>query len=239
MYGAGEWLIDQLKWLMGLADPVKLREFVELGGWWVGYAVLAAVIFSETGLLVGFFLPGDSLLFAAGFLASSKPPVFDLFWLIGALTVAAIVGDAVNYQLGLQMGEHVFEKGRLRFVKHKHLLMAKEFYETYGPLAIVLARFAPLVRTFTPFVAGVARMNYRRFVVYNVAGGAGWVLLMTLAGYWLGQIDFIQRNFEKSVLVVVALSIVVPVAIGALKHRRQAARQRAAEALASADTVEL
>jgi membrane-associated protein len=225
---------------MGLADPVKLRQFVELGGWWVGYAVLAAVIFSETGLLVGFFLPGDSLLFAAGFLASSTPPVFDLGWLIGVLAVAAIVGDAVNYHLGAQMGEHVFEKGRLRFVKHKHLLMAKEFYETYGPLAIVLARFAPLVRTFTPFVAGVARMHYRRFVAYNVAGGVGWVFLMTMLGFWLGQFDFIQRNFEKSVLVVVVLSIVLPLVIGALKHRRQAARERAAaEALASADTVEM
>ena len=122
---------------------------VNLGGpWWIGYAVLAAIIFSETGLLVGFFLPGDSLLFAAGFLASQESSTSLL--LDGVLIVAAVVGDAVNYYVGLQMGEYVFERGRLRFVKHSHLMAAKAFYERHGGKAIVLARFVPLVRTFTP-----------------------------------------------------------------------------------------
>jgi membrane-associated protein len=229
-----QWLWEQVSWLRGLAKPENLTELAKLGGaWWVSYSVLAAVIFSETGLLVGFFLPGDSLLFAAGFLASGG--VFDIVWLNAFLMVAAVMGDAVNYYFGFQMGEHVFEKGRLRFVKHEHLLKARDFYEKHGAMAIVLARFAPLVRTFTPFVAGVARMSYRKFVVYNIAGGVGWVLSMSMAGYWLGQIDIVHRNFETAVLVVVAVSL-LPIILGAIQHRRESMRQRAtAKALASAE----
>ena len=156
-------VIEWIKYLIGLAQPDNLRELVNLAGpWWVGYLILFAIIFSETGLLVGFFLPGDSLLFAAGLLSSQD--VFNVGGLIVLLSVAAVVGDAVNYYLGLQMGERVFERGRLRFVKHSHLIAAKEFYERHGGKAIILARFVPLVRTFTPFVAGVARMSYARFV---------------------------------------------------------------------------
>ena len=211
------WLWTHLKWLVGLADPDNLRQLVNLGGpWWVSYAVLAAVIFSETGLLVGFFLPGDSLLFAAGFLASQE--VFDIAILNVVLIAAAILGDAVNYHLGRQAGEKVFEKGRLRFVKHSHLLAAKAFYERHGGKAIVLARFVPLVRTFTPFVAGVARMSYRRFAIYNIAGGVGWVVAMTLAGYWLGRIKFIADHFEMTVLAIVAISV-LPIVIGVIKSR--------------------
>ena len=230
-----QWLWEQVVWLRGLARPESLKEeLANLGGaWWVSYSVLAAVIFSETGLLVGFFLPGDSLLFAAGFLASQD--VFNIVWLNAFLMIAAVLGDAVNYYLGFQMGEHVFEKGRLRFVKHEHLLKARDFYERHGAMAIILARFAPLVRTFTPFVAGVARMSYRKFVIYNIAGGVGWVLSMSLAGYWLGQIDIVQQNFETAVLVVVAVSL-LPIVLAAIRHRRESLRQRAtAKALASAD----
>jgi membrane-associated protein len=220
-------LIDSLKWLVGLADPQNLKQLVNLGGpWWVSYAVMAAVVFSETGLLVGFFLPGDSLLFAAGFLASQD--VFSLSILNACLMAAAIVGDAVNYYVGLQMSAHVFERGRLRFVKHEHLMAAKAFYEKHGGMAIILARFVPLVRTFTPFVAGVARMGYRRFALYNIIGGAGWVLSMTLAGYWLGQIPIVARNFELAVLSVVFISV-LPVLIAVLKNWRER-RALAAEA---------
>lgn len=211
-------IFDALKWLMGLAHPENLKAIVysdDPQWWWVSYAVVVAIIFSETGLLVGFFLPGDSLLFGAGFLASQE--LFNLPGLIAALTVAAIVGDALNYYVGLQMGEYVFEKGRLKFVKHSHLLAAKAFYEKHGGQAIVLARFIPLVRTFTPFVAGIARMEYRRFVVYNVVGGLGWVASMTAAGYWLGQIEVIKKNFEIAVIGVVVISV-LPLAIKALKH---------------------
>ncbi|HEX3725962.1 MAG TPA: VTT domain-containing protein [Pirellulales bacterium] len=199
-------LIDWIRWLMGLAHPENLQTLVNLSGpWWVSYLILFAIIFSETGLLVGFFLPGDSLLFAAGLLASRE--VFDVGLLIAVLSVAGMVGDAVNFYLGLQMSEHVFERGRLRFVKHSHLIAAKEFYGRHGGQAIILARFVPLVRTFTPFVAGVARMNYSRFVVYNVIGGIGWVTSMTLAGYWLGQISWIRDHFEMVVIGIVLISV--------------------------------
>ncbi len=209
-------ILDWIKWLIGLAKPENLRNLVNLGGaQWVSYAILSAVVFSETGLLVGFFLPGDSMLFAAGFLASQD--IFEIYWLIGSLTLAAIVGDALNYYVGLQMGAHVFERGRLRFVKHSHLMAAKAFYERHGGKAIVLARFVPLVRTFTPFVAGVARMEYRRFAAYNVVGGVGWVISMTTAGYFLGRIPWVQHNFEIVVIGIVLVSV-LPILLSALQH---------------------
>lgn len=212
------WLIENVQWLISLAKPDNLRALVNLGGpWWVSYLILFAIIFAETGLLVGFFLPGDSLLFSAGFLASTG--VFNIGGLIALLCVAAIVGDATNYYLGLQMGEHVFEKGRMRFVKHSHLMAAKAFYEKHGGKAIVLARFVPIVRTFTPFVAGIARMRYRNFVFYNVVGGIGWVISMSMAGYWLGRIPIIQQHFEKVVLLIIVVSV-LPIVIEAFKHWR-------------------
>jgi membrane-associated protein len=222
-------LIEWIQYLMSLAHPENLRTAVNLAGpWWVGYLILFAIIFSETGLLVGFFLPGDSLLFAAGLLASQD--VFNIVLLIVVLSIAAIVGDAVNYYLGLQMGERVFERGRLRFVKHSHLMAAKEFYERHGGKAIILARFMPFVRTFTPFVAGVARMSYRRFALYNVLGGIGWVASMLLCGYWLGQIPWISENFEIVVIAIVIVSV-LPITIGMLKHWLQARRSAQREAL--------
>lgn len=210
-------LIEWLKWLVGLANPDNLQKAVNLWGPpWVGYLVLAAIIFSETGLLVGFFLPGDSLLFAAGFLASQN--IFSIVPLILILSVAAVVGDAVNYQLGKRLGESVFEKGKLPFIKHAHLMAAKAFYEKHGGQAIILARFAPLIRTFTPFVAGVAKMNYRQFVLYNIVGGIGWVVSMTVAGYFLGQLPWVKANFEKVVLLIVFVSL-LPIVIGAWRAR--------------------
>ncbi len=209
-------LIEWVEYLIGLAQPENLRALVNLSGpWWVSYLILFAIIFSETGLLIGFFLPGDSLLFAAGLLSSQD--VFNVGLLIVVLSVAGIVGDGVNYYLGLQMGDHVFERGRLRFVKHSHLMAAKDFYERHGGKAIILARFVPLVRTFTPFVAGVARMGYRRFVVYNMLGGIGWVTSMTLCGYWLGQIVWIRDHFELVVVAIVLVSV-LPVVIGMARH---------------------
>ncbi len=221
-------IIDALKWLIGLAHPDNLRAMVNLGGpAWVGYAVVSAIVFSETGLLVGFFLPGDSLLFGAGFLASQG--VFDVAILIGLLAAAAIIGDGLNYYIGLQTGAHVFEKGKLRFVKHSHLMAAHAFYERHGGKAIVLARFVPLVRTFTPFVAGVARMGYKQFAIYNVVGGLGWVVSMIAAGYWLGQIEIVRKNFEIAIIGVVVISV-LPLAIKGLKHWLSVARAAAGTA---------
>lgn len=212
-------MLEAIHWLRDLPKPDHLQQLLNLGGpIWVGYLILMAIVFSETGLLVGFFLPGDSLLFAAGVLSSKAVDaegghVLEVGWLIVLLSLAAVLGDAVNYYLGLQMEERVFEKGRLRWVKHEHLLAAKAFYERHGGKAIVLARFAPLVRTFTPFVAGVARMGYRRFAIYNIAGGIGWVALVSLAGYWLGRIQFVSDHFEHVLVLIVVLSL-VPIAIG-------------------------
>ena len=209
-----------LQWLFSLAQPDKLHEFVASHGehLWICYAILFAIVFSETGLLIGFFLPGDSLLFAAGFLSSEAyHHVLDIVWLIAGFSAAAIIGDAVNYYVGLRMSESVFEKGRLRFVKHAHLLAAKDFYERHGGAAIVLARFVPLVRTFTPFVAGIARMGYRRFVLYNVCGGIGWVASMTLAGFFLGKVEFVKDHFEMVVLGIVFVSL-LPVVLGVARQ---------------------
>lgn len=210
-----EWIIEQIRWLIGLADPDNLKQIVNLGGaWWVSYLVLTAIIFSETGLLIGFFLPGDSLLFAAGFLASQD--VFN-YWLLNlCLCTAAIVGDAVNYYFGRKTTEKVFDRGHFRFIKQEHLLAAREFYERHGAMAIILARFAPFVRTFTPYVAGVARMGYPKFALYNVTGGILWVVSMTTAGYWLGQIPWIERNFERVIVTIVFLSV-LPLLIGVFR----------------------
>jgi membrane-associated protein len=221
-------LFDWIRWLIGLAQPDNLQTLVNLAGpWWVSYLILFAIIFSETGLLVGFFLPGDSLLFAAGLLASQE--VFNAGLLIGMLSIAAVAGDAVNYYLGLQTGQRVFERGYLKFVKHSHLMAAKEFYERHGGKAIILARFVPLVRTFTPFVAGVARMSYARFVAYNVVGGVGWVTSMTLCGYFLGRIPWIRDHFELVVIIIVLISL-LPVTAGSLRHLRARRRALAARA---------
>jgi membrane-associated protein len=214
-------LWDWIHWLISLAKPENLEKIVNLGGGpWVSYAILAAIIFSETGLLIGFFLPGDSLLFSAGLLASQN--VFNIFLLNVVLMLAAVLGDAVNYYLGRQMGEHVFDRGKLRFVKHEHLMSAKAFYEKHGGKAIVLARFVPLVRTFTPFVAGVARMGYAQFAMFNILGGVGWVAAMTAAGYWLGRIDWIKAHFEMVVLFIVFLSV-LPLLFGFIQSRRKPA----------------
>jgi membrane-associated protein len=216
---------DFLLWLISLAKPETLREIVNFGGpWWVSYAILFAIIFSETGLLIGFFLPGDSLLFAAGFLSAPDADgksVFN-FWLLNlALIVAAVVGDALNYYLGTQAGTHVFDKGRFKFIRREHLMAAKAFYDRHGGKAIVLARFVPLVRTFTPFVAGVAKMHYPTFAFYNLFGGIFWVFSMTLAGRLLGQIPIIQQNFEKAIIGIIVISV-LPVIIEWWRHRRSA-----------------
>jgi len=213
-----EWIFVQVKWLISLARPENLQQIVK-PSWapWAGYAILGAIVFSETGLLVGFFLPGDSLLFAAGFLSSQD--VFNIVVLDMVLIPSAICGDAANYFLGLQLEEHVFEKGRLRLVKHSHLMAAKAFYEKHGGKAIVLAKFVPIVRTFTPFVAGIARMRYRRFLMFNIMGASSWVLSMTLAGYWLGRVQFVADNFALVVLAIVAISV-LPVLFGAWRAWR-------------------
>jgi len=193
---------------------------------WGGLPILAAIVFAETGLFFGFFLPGDSLLVTAGFVAATTD-VLRIGDVLVVLTVAAIVGDATGYWIGRRAGEALYERRDSRFFKRKHLLATKAFYDKWGPIAIVLARFVPIARTFAPAVAGVAQMNYRRFAVYNVLGGVGWVVSMSLLGYFFGQIPFVQRHIEKAILLIIFVSL-LPVAIPLAKAWWRARREKSA-----------
>jgi membrane-associated protein len=200
----------------------KLRDLPALVQW-AGYVGLTTIIFVETGLLVGFFLPGDSLLVTAGLLCSQ--PGFALnIWLLGAiLTVAAIVGDTVGYNIGRATGPRIFTREDSLFFNKKHLLRAQAFYERHGGKTIILARFMPIVRTFAPVVAGVGAMRYRSFLAYNVIGGVLWIWSMLLTGYILGRyVPGIAQHIEKVILVVIFLSI-LPGIIGWWRERSRAA----------------
>jgi membrane-associated protein len=187
------------------------------------------VVFAESGLLIGFFLPGDSLLFTAGFLASSPsslaPLSLPLVPLLLVVWFAAVAGDQVGYLIGQRVGPALFKRPDSRFFKQENVEKAHAFFEKYGPKAIVLARFVPIVRTFTPITAGVSRMEYRTFVTYNVIGGTLWAFGVTLLGYFLGQVDVIEQNLELAILAVVAISV-SPIAIELRKARK--ARRTAA-----------
>lgn len=184
----------------------------------VGYPGLIGIVFAETGLLVGFFLPGDSLLFTAGFLASLG--VMDVRVLLLTLAVAAVVGDQVGYVIGRKAGEALYRREDSRFFKRKHLVAAHEFYEKYGGKTIFLARFVPIIRTFAPTVAGAARMDYRKFVFYNIAGGISWVFSMVGGGYLLGQtFPGLKKHIEIVVLGIIFVSV-LPIAWETWKARR-------------------
>ena len=169
------------------------------------YAILMAIVFVETGLVVMPFLPGDSLLFAAGAVASRG--FLNPALLAVGLIAAAVIGDTVNYQVGKAIGPRVMKGEKSRLFNRKHLEKTHKFFEKYGPKTIVLARFVPIVRTFAPFVAGAGAMNYRTFIVYNVIGAVAWVSLMLGSGYLLGQIPFVKERFELIVVGIVILSV--------------------------------
>ena len=208
-------LIDFFK---SLTDPPRLIQLLStvMTGW-LGYAALTAIVFAETGLLVGFFLPGDSLLFTVGVVAGAGQ--LNIFLINVILIIAAIVGDAVGYLLGRQTGPAIFDRPDSRFFKREYLTRTQEFYEKHGGKTIIYARFVPIIRTFAPFVAGVAGMPYSRFAAFNVFGGIGWVIAMTMAGYFLGGIPIIQRHFEKVVIAIVLISV-LPIIVELLKNRR-------------------
>jgi membrane-associated protein len=184
----------------------------------LGIAGLFGIIFSETGLLVGFFLPGDSLLFSVGF-ASGAAGV-NLYMLAGLLMCAAIIGDNVGYFLGKQSGPRIFRRPKSRFFHPDHLKRTKKFYENYGSRAIVYARFIPIIRTCTPFISGVAEMQYPRFLLFSLLGGSLWIAFMMTIGYQLGQVPIVRRNFEKVILAVIFLSL-LPMFLEALKAWRR------------------
>ncbi|HKB26287.1 MAG TPA: VTT domain-containing protein [Methylomirabilota bacterium] len=184
-----------------------------------GLVVLVAIVYTETGLLVGFFLPGDSLLITAGLVAAAGG--LNIWWLNGLLMVAAIAGDSTGYAIGARLGPRLFTREKSLLFNPRHVERTRRFYARHGAKTIVIARFVPIVRTFAPVVAGVGQMRYRRFLVYNVAGGVGWVLSMTWAGYLLGRaIPNIREYMFWVVLVVIVLSV-IPIGVEILKERRR------------------
>ncbi|HEX4475719.1 MAG TPA: DedA family protein [Polyangiaceae bacterium] len=183
------------------------------------YAVLFLVVFCETGLVVTPFLPGDSLLFAVGALAAVPSASIQILVVTAVLMLAAILGDTVNYRIGKTIGARAFA-GEFRFIKQKHLERTKEFYERHGGKAIVLARFAPILRTFAPFVAGVGQMSYARFLAYNVGGGVAWVGSFVTAGYCFGNIPAVKSRFHLVVIAIIVISL-IPAAIEAFRARSE------------------
>lgn len=199
-----------------------LADITSQYGIWT-YAVLFLVVFAETGLVVTPFLPGDSLLFAAGAIAALGS--LDVGLLIILLMVAAILGDTVNYWIGARIGRRAFS-GDIRFIKQEYLQRTERFYEKHGGKTIILARFVPIIRTFAPFVAGIGVMDYRRFVVYNVGGGVAWVAMFTLAGYYFGNLEIVKRNFSLVVLAIIVISV-LPIVFEVIKARRESAAEAA------------
>ena len=197
-----------------------LDAFVQSYGWWV-YLLLFLIVFCETGLVATPFLPGDSLLFAVGALCGVGS--LDLLPSVVVLLVAAILGDTVNYWIGYWTGPKVFRQRTSRWFNPKHLERAHEFTERYGGKAVVLARFVPIVRTFVPFVTGIGRMTYGRFMSYNVAGGVVWVLGFVLAGFYFGNIPAVKRNFTLVILGIIVVSM-LPGVIEYLRYRQERAK---------------
>ena len=204
----------------------KLAEVIAQYGPWI-YALLFLIVFCETGLVVTPFLPGDSLLFAAGALAASTGQM-NVFVLWVILAIAAILGDSVNYSIGKRLGKGIFSDNA-KILKTAHLRRTEEFYEKHGSKTIILARFVPIVRTFAPFVAGVGNMNYKRFATYNVVGGLLWVTLFLFVGYIFGNIPFVKENFEIVTIGIVLVSV-LPMVFEFWKERQHSKREAAARA---------
>lgn len=197
-----------------------LAQIITTYGAWT-YGILFVVIFVETGLVVMPFLPGDSLLFAAGTFAALD--ALNVWYLIGLLIVAAVGGDAVNYSIGHYLGERAYS---IKWIKKEHLEKTHAFFEKHGGKAIFLARFVPIVRTFAPFVAGIGKMSYAYFATYNVVGGITWVALFTLMGYFFGNIPFVKTNFEFVIIAIILISV-VPMGVEWWKARREKAQAAA------------
>lgn len=211
-----------IEFLRTLTNPERLIEFLStvMSGW-LSYAFLCAIVFSETGLLVGFFLPGDSLLFTVGVIAGAGQ--LNIALILGLLIAACILGNASGYMIGRKTGPKIFDRPDSRFFKQEYLQKTKAFYEKHGGKTIIYAQFVPIIRTFAAFVAGVAQMPYTRFASFNVIGAIGWVASMTLAGYFLGNVEIVRKNFEKVVILIVLVSL-VPVFLQVLKARRPQAK---------------
>ena len=217
-----------MEWIEQLVDVVlhldqHLNAWATTLGPWL-YALLFLIVFCETGLVVTPFLPGDSLLFAVGALASIEGSPIELGWTGLLLVAAAVLGDAVNYSIGAYLGPAVFTSERSRLLNKQHLVRTQLFYERHGGKTIFLARFVPIIRTFAPFVAGIGRMRYGYFATYNVTGAIAWVVVCMGAGAVFGEIPIVKQNFELVVLGIIAVSL-IPVVTELVKARREARSQ--------------
>ena len=208
-----------IDFLRSLTDPERLIHLLStlLSGW-LGYAALCGLVFSETGLLLGFFLPGDSLLFTVGVVAGAGH--LNIVLVNVLLMASAMMGDSTGYLLGRKTGPRIFSRPDSRLFKQEYVTRTKAFYERYGGKTIIFARFVPIVRTFAPFIAGVGQMPYLRFLPFSVCGGAGWVFLLTVLGYGLGGVPLVRRNFDKAILAIIFVSL-LPTLNEALKARRE------------------
>jgi membrane-associated protein len=209
-------LIDFLRTLTTPERLIELLTTVLTG--WLGYALLFGVVFAETGLLTGFFLPGDSFLFTVGVVAGAAK--LNLWVVLPLLMAAAIIGDSTGYFLGRHTGPHIFKRPNSRLFRREHLMRSKEFYEKYGGKTIVYAKFVPIIRTFAPFLAGVSEMNYFRFLAFSVAGVVLWVCSIVTLGRTLGTIPLVRQNFDKVILLIILVSL-LPVLMEARKARRK------------------
>jgi membrane-associated protein len=206
-----------LDFLGTLTTPERLIQLLSTAmSGWTGYAMLTGIVFAETGLLVGFVLPGDSLLFTIGVVAGAGE--LNLVVIMLLLVCASMLGDWCGYLLGRRAGPAIFNRPDSRFFKQEHLQRTKAFYEKHGGKTIIYAKFVPIIRTFAPFVAGVANMRYLRFLSFDIFGGVGWVFSMTILGYLLGEVAIVRRNFEKFVLLIILVSL-LPVIIHAVRAK--------------------
>jgi membrane-associated protein len=204
-----------------LTDPDQLiRLLTQVITGWLGYALLAGIVFAETGLLVGLFLPGDSLLFTVGVVAGAGQ--LNIVEICALLTCASVLGDQSGYFLGYRTGPRIFSRPDSLIFKQAYVTRTQAFFARHGGKTLIYAKFVPIVRTFAPFMAGVGRMSYPRFFSFNIFGGVGWVLSMTMAGYYLGGVPLIRRNFEKVVIGIVVVSV-LPLLIQFLTSRRSPA----------------
>jgi membrane-associated protein len=212
-----------IEFLRTLTNPDRLIHLITtvLTGW-LGYAVLFGVVFAETGLLTGFFLPGDSFLFTVGVVAGAGQLNIVVVNLL--LMSAAIIGDSTGYFLGRRTGPVIFRRPNSRLFRREHLMRSKEFYDKYGGKTIVYAKFIPIIRTFAPFLAGVTEMHYPRFLAFSVGGVLGWVFSVTMLGYTLGSVPIVRRHFEKVIFLIIFLSL-APIILETVKSRRRSHRR--------------
>lgn len=205
------WLVD---FILHIGD--HLQELVKNYGNWI-YAILFAIVFCETGLVVLPFLPGDSMLFAAGTIAAVGD--MNIFVLISLLIVAAILGDFVNFEIGKHFGQKLFSNPNSKIFKQSYLQQTHDYYEKYGGRTIIIARFIPIVRTFAPFVGGMGNMNYAQFARYNIVGAVLWVVSFTTLGYFFGQLSFVKEHFSWIMIAIIVFSV-VPMIVEIIRHRK-------------------